>query len=484
MQAKPARAAIYCRVSQDRSGEALGVDRQAALCEDKARSLGWVVAARYVDNDTSASRGSRPAYQRMLQDIRDDKVDGIVAWQFDRLWRQPAQLEELLVLVEAKRTQIHVVVSGDVDPATSTGRLVARLFGAFARREVEQLAERTTAGKADAKRRGGYTGGPAPFGYRVVPLVMRADGRPLEVVPEAAEALQEAAAHLLSGGSLRQAARRLAQRGVRTSRGSVLDGTGLRKALTNPSTAARADVNGEFVPTSWEPLLDYETWLALRDLFSDPSRRTTASYERRWLLSGIAKCGVCGTPLSANTTAGGGPGGRQAAYRCRALPLGGGAAHVTRSAALVDQYVTDLTVRRLSRPDALSLFAPAEVDVRPLLDRRALLLRQRQRDLDAYSLEAFSPAEFSQRSEQHRRGLAKVEAELAAAAAVRELEPLVGLEDDAARAWETLSLASRRRIVDALWEVTILPASRGRRPGGGYVDWDAIQVRPASSGSS
>src|SRR4051812_25865756 len=63
----PARAAIYARISSDVDGTRAGVERQLADCHKRAASLGWKVAAEYVDNDISAYSGKpRPDYERML----------------------------------------------------------------------------------------------------------------------------------------------------------------------------------------------------------------------------------------------------------------------------------------------------------------------------------------------------------------------------------------------------------------------------------
>ncbi|MGI8680626.1 MAG: recombinase family protein [Mycobacteriales bacterium] len=50
------RAAIYCRLSQDRTGAGVVVDRQERECRQLAESLGWTVSKVYVDNDVSAYR--------------------------------------------------------------------------------------------------------------------------------------------------------------------------------------------------------------------------------------------------------------------------------------------------------------------------------------------------------------------------------------------------------------------------------------------
>jgi len=72
-------AAIYARISSDPAGTRLGVDRQIADCEALAARKGWPVAGVYEDNDTSAWSGRvRPEYRRLLEDIKDRLVDGVL----------------------------------------------------------------------------------------------------------------------------------------------------------------------------------------------------------------------------------------------------------------------------------------------------------------------------------------------------------------------------------------------------------------------
>lgn len=79
------RAAVYVRVSQDRAGEGLGVERQREDCLVLAERLGWEVRDVYADNDVSAhSRKPRPEYQRLVRDIEAGEVDAVVAYRPDR----------------------------------------------------------------------------------------------------------------------------------------------------------------------------------------------------------------------------------------------------------------------------------------------------------------------------------------------------------------------------------------------------------------
>ena len=87
------RAAIYLRISQDRTGEQAGIDRQRADCEKLATARGWTITGIYADNDVSAfSRKPRPEFERLVADIGAKEIDAVVCWATDRLYRRTTDL--------------------------------------------------------------------------------------------------------------------------------------------------------------------------------------------------------------------------------------------------------------------------------------------------------------------------------------------------------------------------------------------------------
>ena len=125
-------AAIYCRISKDRAGAGLGVDRQEQDCRELAIRLGWTVTAVHADNDISAYSGKpRPAYRALLADLRAGRVDAVLAWHNDRLHRSTAELEEYIEVSGAAPT--HFVKAGPLDLSTASGRMTARITGAVSR---------------------------------------------------------------------------------------------------------------------------------------------------------------------------------------------------------------------------------------------------------------------------------------------------------------------------------------------------------------
>ena len=95
------RAGIYTRISKDAEGTELGVKRQEDDCRKEAERRQWDVVQVYTDNDVSATRSKRrPAYDRMLQDIRSGYLQAIVVWAVDRLTRTPRELEDVIDLAD------------------------------------------------------------------------------------------------------------------------------------------------------------------------------------------------------------------------------------------------------------------------------------------------------------------------------------------------------------------------------------------------
>jgi site-specific DNA recombinase len=140
VEADTVRAAVYCRISDDRQGLGFGVERQAQDCLALAQRNGWAVTRTYIENDTSAYSGKpRPRYAELMDAVAAGEVEVIVAWDPDRLHRSPAELETFIAAVERAGVGVVTVQAGSWDLSTANGRLVARMLGNIARHESEHI---------------------------------------------------------------------------------------------------------------------------------------------------------------------------------------------------------------------------------------------------------------------------------------------------------------------------------------------------------
>ena len=125
--AQEGTVAEVTRISDDRRGAEAGVTRQREDCLALVADRGWTfvrdrAAEVLSDNDISAYSGkTRPAHLRLLEAISEGRVDVVVAWHPDRLYRSPRQLEDFITLLERTGTTVHTKQSGRYDPVDALG---------------------------------------------------------------------------------------------------------------------------------------------------------------------------------------------------------------------------------------------------------------------------------------------------------------------------------------------------------------------------
>lgn len=470
------RTAIYLRQSRDAEGNELAIDRQRDGCLKLCKTKGWNDVREYPDNDRSASNGKvREQYQLMLKDIAAGRVARVVVWDLDRLHRQPIELEHFMQLADTRQLAL-ATVTGDVDLATDNGRLFARIKGAVAMAEVERKSarQRTAAEQRATGDEGGRPWWPQrPFGFDADPDPVTgrwwtAKRNPtvynkIRKHPVEAKLLKQAYKDFLAGTPLYAIAARWNQAGVKTPRGNKWSGSRVRELLLLARNAGLREFRGEVVGKgAWPAIVTEDDWRRAHTKITDPSRRTGPFHGRKYLLSGIARCGACDGLFTSHISA---RGKRQ--YACNSCR------RVSRDGLKLDALITETVVRRLAREDAVELLRPPvdEVDTAALREeRRALRDKLKQLGKDF----ATAPPEFTQAAlAEINARLGEIDAILTDPGKAAIFEDVIGAEDVGA-AFEGLDLGRQRTIVDALLKVTVNPVGKGARvfsPDGIDVEW-------------
>ena len=159
-------AGIYIRVStedQEREGFSLGEQEEKLrqLCNYKE----YEVYKVYCDAGISAKdMEHRPKFQEMLKDMRDGKINYIVAYKLDRVTRSVRDLEELITQLEKYNTYL-VCDRDDVNTSTANGRFFVRMLTVLSQLEIEIVSERTKFGMVGAIK-SGHIPGIKPLGYK------------------------------------------------------------------------------------------------------------------------------------------------------------------------------------------------------------------------------------------------------------------------------------------------------------------------------
>jgi DNA invertase Pin-like site-specific DNA recombinase len=461
-------AAIYCRISADRTGLAAGVTRQEADGRSLAAERGWEVAGVYVDNDLSAFSGRpRPEYRRLLEDIKAGVVTAVLAWHPDRLYRRMRDLEEFIEVIEAAGVDVATVKAGDIDLASPSGRMVARNLGVAAQYESEHKAERLARKHEEIATEGRWKGGPRPYGYR--PL----GGGCLEVVPEEAEVIREAARRVLAGESVYGVARDLSERKLPTARGSQWRTPTLRGILASPTVAGYREHHGTIVgKAKWEPILDEATWRRLRLMIRDPSRTRIPPRRAYLLTGGIARCGRCDAPLHAQRKE---SGARQ--YACIGGPDKGGCGGLTCAAEPLEALITEAVFLRLDAPRLGQAVAKANSDSDAAGELAAVEGRLEEL-AEMYASGDIDRSEWlrARRSLDVRRQ--RAQASLGRDERDRALEPFANRPGVLRKAWPSMSLDQQRAVMFAVVDRVIVGPARRR----GRI-FDPNRVKPSGSGN-
>ena len=164
------RCAIYTRVSTDQGLDqnfnSLDAQYEASSAYITSQAhAGWaLIRSRYDDGGYSGGSTDRPNLQRLLQDVRDRKIDIIVVYKVDRLTRSLADFAKLVELFDAHDVSF-VSVTQQFNTTTSMGRLTLNVLLSFAQFEREVTSERIRDKIAASKRKGIWVGGPLPLGY-------------------------------------------------------------------------------------------------------------------------------------------------------------------------------------------------------------------------------------------------------------------------------------------------------------------------------
>jgi DNA invertase Pin-like site-specific DNA recombinase len=109
----------------------------------------------------------RPALTRLLEAIKQSKIDVIVVYKVDRLSQSLADFVRLVELFDQYGVSF-VSVTQQFNISTSMGRLTLNVLLSFAQFEREVTSERIRDKIAASKKKGMWMGGIVPLGYNRV----------------------------------------------------------------------------------------------------------------------------------------------------------------------------------------------------------------------------------------------------------------------------------------------------------------------------
>ena len=150
------RTALYLRVSTADQKPDLQYDGLRGYAE----RAGLDVVQDYCDVAVSGRREGRPQLNALMTAARNQEIDCVLVWKFDRFARSTRHL--LTALEEFDHLSVRFVsVQDQIDTDSPIGRAMFTIIGAMAELESSLISERVTAGMRAAEARGRHLGRPA-----------------------------------------------------------------------------------------------------------------------------------------------------------------------------------------------------------------------------------------------------------------------------------------------------------------------------------
>jgi len=491
------RAVLYGRVSklarsekaraeQQQRGEGKSVDQQLDELHRLASRDRVDVVAAHRDDGISASRYGagtvREGWRDVMTAIVDGRADELWVWEISRATRDRPVWATLINACIAQRVKI--TVGGRVhDPNDPDDGFMLDLGAALAVRESAMTSNRILRDVA-ARAAAGLPHGKIPYGYRrLYDEHTRALIRQ-EPDPDTADIVRALVRRVLAGEAFYSLARELndaevpSPETVRMRRLGDTDSSWqwredqVRDVVLSPAAAGLRVHQGKVLPgvvAAWRPIISAHDRKLLVAKLTDPKRRSWVDASVKHLLAGLARCGVCGSPMVRRINR-----QRYGNYMCS------GAFCVARKQEWVDLYVEDVIIERLEQPDVLDVFARDDTDDVQAAQRDVAELRAELAELRAAKRAGrISLASFLEFEPDTLAKIADAERRATPAGVPPVLAGLAG--PDARPRWEALSMPQRRVVIRSLGTVYVDKARQGTRtfdPATVRVEWR----KPGESG--
>lgn len=160
------KGAGYLRVSTGQQVDAYGLPEQRRIVESYCRLHGIEIVEWFIDEGISGVEEYRPKMNALLHTTLD--IDCVVVAKSDRVARDIKLYYYYLMLLSKKDIELISATEEVVNDDSGLGDVYKSLMLFVAEQERRNITARTTGGRMQKARSGGYSGGRPPYGYRSI----------------------------------------------------------------------------------------------------------------------------------------------------------------------------------------------------------------------------------------------------------------------------------------------------------------------------
>jgi site-specific DNA recombinase len=309
------RVALYLRVSSLEQRDEGTIETQRDYLERYSPGRGLEVAGTYADDGVPGTIPfhERAEGRRLLEDAKADQFDSVLVYKLDRIGRSLLNVVDTHDRLQALGVGLRSAKE-QIETTTPAGRLQFQMLAGFAEFERSTIRERTQDGLHRALRAGKQPGR-VPYGYRI-----GGESGSFEVVEDEARVLTQIFTSIAEGSTIYREVRRLNELGIPAPGyrivgkervpGKRWNSTTVSDMLASRTYIGRHEIKangGEDIIVREVPaIITSSLWQQARRTLAE-NRRTPVGRDgeriglRRYLLSGLIRCAVCGSPCTAHS---------------------------------------------------------------------------------------------------------------------------------------------------------------------------------------
>lgn len=288
----PKRVAIYIRVSTDEQAKhGLSLEAQKKTLEDYCKKHGHRIVDTYIDEGLTARKTlrKRVEFNRMIEDVKKDKIDLIIFIKLDRWFRNVRDYYNTMDVLEAHNCT-WIATEEDYDLSTSTGRLNLNIRLSISQNESDQTSDRINFVFANNRAEGRVVTGESPFGYKI-------EDKRYVIHEENAERVRDIFDYFTKQGSLMRTVSYYREKyNCRISYNSI------KKYLKNTAYIGEYRTEkGELIPDYTPPIIDRDTFEYAQILIGKNVKGSRNNSDpSEFIFGGLLVCNTCGSKYARN----------------------------------------------------------------------------------------------------------------------------------------------------------------------------------------
>ena len=282
-------AVIYARYSSDRQTEQ-SIEGQLSVCYQYAEERDIKIVNTYIDRAMTGTNDKRVAFQKMLKDSNKQAWDYVLVYKIDRFGRN--KYEIAINKNTLRNNKVKLLSATENIPDTPEGIILESLLEGMAEYYSAELSQKVKRGMNESRKKGNFTGGTLPYGYKK-------DGKKVVIDEDQAKIVLYIYEQYAKNIYVKDIIVDLTSKGI-LNHGKPFAKTTLHRILTNEKYSGIFHYQDEVFDNTYPRIIPEKLFQIVQKKNKDNKYGSHSRYVT-YLLRKKVVCGYCGNNINGQT---------------------------------------------------------------------------------------------------------------------------------------------------------------------------------------